>query len=260
MLKHCPFLKMSTIIWRWSRIRTKDQDQESRPRIRTKNQDQGSGPRARTKDQDQGSGPRNRIEDLVKCWSTAPPWEWTEEKTDVLPTIKNWRLVGKWEILREKESVSMRHQVKTWQQQSAQTALVNTPDFACTGRRQQQTTSCRTSPPWWTSPPSSSPPQPPLPWWSRSPSAGSLSDSCILIYVPLSFTRFHLNDTDPRLFSLVVELRDKNPRQEGLTSKTVKLILKNQQDGYISKKTCMTPLTSKTVTFFKENMRVSHDS
>ena len=41
--------------------------------------------------------------------------------------------------------------------------------------------------------------------------------------MPCHVTRFHLNDTDSRLFSLVVELRDKNPRQEGLTSKTVTL-------------------------------------
>ena len=45
------------------------------------------------------------------------------------------------------------------------------------------------------------------------------------------YVRFHLNDTDPRLFSLVVELRDKNPRQEGLTSKTVTLDNELNKDG-----------------------------
>ena len=41
----------------------------------------------------------------------------------------------------------------------------------------------------------------------------------------LGLARFHLAKMDPRLFSLVVELRDTNPRQEGLTSKAVRLTL-----------------------------------
>ena len=50
------------------------------------------------------------------------------------------------------------------------------------------------------------------------------SASTLKFSFSLGLARFHLAKMDPRLFSLVVELRDTNPRQEGLTSKAVRLI------------------------------------